>query len=155
MVFWSKIFFFYPKYQETIFSNIISSKTLMRRSVSFGQKPWTNFVGKGGLLVVFATLPLWSKNYSYLSKRIKRWSLLTCFIQKYKWEKVWYWKKTIDNPLWKISLFLALFKTLFFLVSTSFFLSGISKKNIFWLDFSQKHNLKKFRFLDKKHGLSP
>ena len=42
-------FFFYPEYQETIFSYIISSKTLMRKSLNFGQKPWTNFVGKGRL----------------------------------------------------------------------------------------------------------
>ena len=40
-------FFFYPEYQKTIFSNIITSKTLVRKSLNFGQKPWTNLLGKG------------------------------------------------------------------------------------------------------------
>ena len=43
---WSR-FFFYPEYQKTIFSNIITSKTLVRKSLNFGQKPWTNLLGKG------------------------------------------------------------------------------------------------------------
>ena len=44
---WSRIFFFNPEYQKTIFSNIITSKTLVRKSLNFGQKPWTNLLGKG------------------------------------------------------------------------------------------------------------
>ena len=46
LVVWSRIFFFYPEYQKTIFSNIITSKTLVRKSLNFGQKPWTNLLGK-------------------------------------------------------------------------------------------------------------
>ena len=46
LVVWSRIFF-YPEYQKTIFSNIITSKTLVRKSLNFGQKPWTNLLGKG------------------------------------------------------------------------------------------------------------
>ena len=42
-----KFNFFYPEYPETIFSNITSSKTLMRKSLNFGQKPWTNLLEKG------------------------------------------------------------------------------------------------------------
>ena len=44
-----KCILFYPEYQETIFSNIISSKTLTRKSLNYEQKPWTNFEGKGRL----------------------------------------------------------------------------------------------------------
>ena len=40
---------FYPEYQETIFYNIIFSKTLMRKNLNYGQKPWTNFVVEGRL----------------------------------------------------------------------------------------------------------
>ena len=40
LVFWIglKFILFYPKYQETIFSGTISSKTLMRKSLNFLQK---------------------------------------------------------------------------------------------------------------------
>ena len=41
-----KFILFYPEYQETIFWNIITSKTLIRKSLNFGQKPWTNLLGK-------------------------------------------------------------------------------------------------------------
>ena len=47
LVFWSRTFFFYPEYQKTIFSNIISLKTLRRKILNFGRKPWTNLLGKG------------------------------------------------------------------------------------------------------------
>ena len=45
VVWWG--FFFYPEYQKTIFSNIITSKTRVRKSLNFGQKPCTNLLGKG------------------------------------------------------------------------------------------------------------
>ena len=47
LVFWSRIFFFYPEYQKRILSNIMTSKTLVRKMLNFGQKPWTNLLGKG------------------------------------------------------------------------------------------------------------
>ena len=37
LVFSSKLILFYPEYQETIFMNIITSKTLKRKSLKFGQ----------------------------------------------------------------------------------------------------------------------
>ena len=46
LVFWSRIYFFYPEYQKRILSNIITSNTLVRKMVNFGQKPWTNLLGK-------------------------------------------------------------------------------------------------------------
>ena len=45
-VFGLKFILFYTEYQETIFSNIITSKTLLRKRLIFGQKPWTNLLGK-------------------------------------------------------------------------------------------------------------
>ena len=45
-VFGLKFILFYTEYQETIFSNIITSKTLLRKRWIFGQKPWTNLLGK-------------------------------------------------------------------------------------------------------------
>ena len=45
-VFGLKFVLFYTEYQETIFSNIITSKTLLRKRLIFGQKPWTNLLGK-------------------------------------------------------------------------------------------------------------
>ena len=45
-VFGLKFILFYTEYQETIFSNIINSKTLLRKRWIFGQKPWTNLLGK-------------------------------------------------------------------------------------------------------------
>ena len=41
-----KFILFYTEYQETIFSNIITSTTLLRKRLIFGQKPWTNLLGK-------------------------------------------------------------------------------------------------------------
>ena len=41
-----KLILFYPEHQKTIFWNKISSKTLMRKSLNFGQKPCTNLLGK-------------------------------------------------------------------------------------------------------------
>ena len=41
-----KFVLFYPEYKETIVSNIITSKTLMRKSLNFGQKPLTNLLEK-------------------------------------------------------------------------------------------------------------
>ena len=63
-----KFILFYPEYQETIFSNIISSKTLMRKSLNFWQKPCTNLLGNGRFLALLRTLPFWSKRHSFLSK---------------------------------------------------------------------------------------
>ena len=45
-VFGLKFILFYTEYQETIFSNIITSTTLLRKRLIFGQKPWTNLLGK-------------------------------------------------------------------------------------------------------------
>ena len=45
-VFGLKFILFYTEYQETIFSKIITSKTLLRKRLIFGQKPWTNLLGK-------------------------------------------------------------------------------------------------------------
>ena len=45
-VFGLKFILFYSEYQETIFSNIITLKTLLRKRLIFGQKPWTNLLGK-------------------------------------------------------------------------------------------------------------
>ena len=45
-VFGLKFILFYTEYQETIFSNIITSKTLLRKRLIVGQKPWTNLLGK-------------------------------------------------------------------------------------------------------------
>ena len=41
-----KFILFDPEYQETIFPNIITSKTLIRNSLTFGPKPWNNLLGK-------------------------------------------------------------------------------------------------------------
>ena len=37
---WSKNSSFYPEYQKTIFSDLISPKNTIRKISIFGQKPW-------------------------------------------------------------------------------------------------------------------
>ena len=68
----SKSYSFLSKISWNDFFNTISLKTLMRKSLNFGQKAYTNFVGKKiDFLVLFTTLSFWSKNRSFLSKVLK------------------------------------------------------------------------------------
>ena len=88
-----KLILFYPEYQETIFWNINSSKTLMRKSLNFGKNHGLNFKEKVDFLALLRTLPFWSKNHSFLSK-IKRNHLFWLdYTKKQKWKQVRYFNK--------------------------------------------------------------
>ena len=59
----------------------------------------------------------------------------------------------MDKPIRKMS-FLALLKTLISQSKNHSFLSKISKKHFFWLDYSKKTKWKEITFLEKNYGLS-
>ena len=61
-------------------------------------------------------------------------------------------KKHGLTPLENV-IFLDLFKTTLFLLKNHSFLSRISKKNLFWLNFSKKYPWENIQFLDKKYNL--
>ena len=65
----SKNHSFYPEYQKTIFSDLISpKKTKTRKILIFGQKRWIIPLGKCLCFEVFRISIFWSKNHSFLSK---------------------------------------------------------------------------------------
>ena len=100
-----KLILFYLGYQRTIFSNIISSKTLMRKSLNFGQKPCTNLLGKGRFLALLRTLPFWSKRHSFLSKILKTIFSHLIIPKKPNEKKFDFWIKPIDYALTIMSIF--------------------------------------------------
>ena len=120
----------------------------------FRQKRWIIPSGKCLFLALFTTSIVWSKNHSFLSKMKKK-SLMTCFLPKNIWEKVWFLNKNHGlSPLENVDV-LHFLKLQFSRLKTILFHPEILKNNIFWLDYSKKTQIKKFRFLDKNHELSP
>ena len=63
--------------------------------------------------------------------------------------------KCMDYPLWKIFIFLDLFKTWLFSCRNDFFLFRISKNVLSSLDLAKNHHWEKWLFLAKNHGLTP
>ena len=105
-VFGLKFILFYTEYQETIFSNIITSKTLLRKRLIFGQKPWTNLLGKDRFF--------WRSTERYLSglkiilfepKYKKKHLFRLDNTKKPKRKEVRLKKKTIGYPLRKMFIF--------------------------------------------------
>ena len=117
LVFWSKIYSFLSRIPRNDLFEHNFFKTLMRKSFNFGQKPWTNLLGKGRFfgaplkcslsgLKIIRFYPKYQKNHLFrLDYTIKA-----------KWKEVQFWnKKPWIIPLEKC-LFFDTFKKVSFLV---------------------------------------
>ena len=77
-IFWNKNSSFLSRISKKhILSHNFCKKTLIRKSLNFGQKPWTDPLGKSRFLALFKTAILWSKLLFFSFQNIKKSSFLT------------------------------------------------------------------------------
>ena len=115
----------------------------------FGQKLWILPFGKSHCFALFKTLFFWSKNYSFSSPEYPKTIYSELISPKNTNKKNFdFWTKTMDYPLRKMSMFFRLFKTLV-VWSKNFFLSRISKNDLFEHNYFKNTSEKKFEFWAK------
>ena len=77
-IFWNKNSSFLSRISKKhILSHNFCKKTLIRKSLNFGQKPWTNPLGKSRFLALFKSTIFWSKIHFLSFQNIKKSSFLT------------------------------------------------------------------------------
>ena len=96
-----------------------------------------------------------SKKHSFLSRISKNIPFWVSLLKKTFEKKVDLLTKTMDQPLYKMSIFLDFFRTSLLRSKENFFTSRISKHISFLLSLLKKTYKKKVDFLNKKnHGLT-
>ena len=128
-----RIIIFFPQYQKTVFSDMISVKTPIRISSIFGQNPWTNpFAWPLLKLQFFVQKSLFS--FINIGKR----SFLTLFLWKTAIRESSIFRRNQWTNPYKNVHFLALDKTSISWSENDCFLFKIFKNNIFWHNFGEK-----------------
>ena len=119
----------------------------MRKIAIFGQISWTNTFGKFRFCGRFEKFFL-----SRISKNV----LFRLDLPKELSEKNDHFlPKCMDYPLWKIFIFLDLFKTWLFSCRNDFFLFRISKNVLSSLDLAKNHHWEKWLFFGQKPWTNP
>ena len=126
----------------------------MRKILNFGQKPWTNLLGKIDFLALLRTIPFWSKNHSFLSKISKTISSDLIIPKKPNEKRFDFWTKTMDYPLTIMSIFWHFLKRYFSGLEIFLFYPKYEKKSFLTWSF-QKTQMKRNPIFGQKPWTKP
>ena len=134
-----------------------AQKTKIIKRSSFRQKLWTNPFQKVWFVGLFSKFNFLVQKAFFFTGEYQKTIFSELICQKNTHDQKFdFLTKNMDPPPFAKSGFFVLFENLIFLVYKAFYFYAEDKKRSFWLDLPKKtYIIKKVRFCDKNHGLTP